>query len=267
LGKYKEEKVMGDISASNVIESYKNMVKELGKSLDPGHKAAVVYGGYMGKSYHTHEILKSIGLDACYPEVVLPYNNLRKDWIYNMIKSSKRNLPLIIFDSYWFPYTSCKKEIPEYNELIKSISENKFGFTISDPCKYGNEIIPEGFFEIKSNLIFLIGYSLPDDLINIMPSFDFNFNGRQLLTYIRENIDTIFPELDILTHEMRLEMLDILNIAYEKGVYETFDFKWIKNAFFERYAFENGKKENKTLEDFYKDFEAYLSLIKEGKIK
>jgi hypothetical protein len=258
---------MDDISASSVIENYKNIVKELGKSPNPGHKAAVVYGGYMGKSYHTHEALKNLGLETCYPEVIFPYNNLRKDWIYNMIKSSKKGLPLIIFDSYWFPYTSCKKKVPEYNELVKSISEEKFGFTISKPCKYENEIIPEGFFEIKSNLIFLIGYSVPNDLINIMPSFDFNFCGKQLLAYIRENIDTIFPELDILTHEVRLEMLDILNVAYEKGVYEIFDFKWIKDAFFERSVFENRKKENETLEDFYKDFVLHLNLIKEGKIK
>lgn len=264
---------MDDISVNNVIEKYKKMVKDLGKDPNPGHKAVVVYGGYMGKSYHTYEALKDIGLEECYPEGAFPYNNLQKDWIYNIIMESRKHLPIIILDSYWFPYTSCKEKVPEYNELVKSISNGKFGFILSKPYRYvngithDNEIIPEGFFEIKSNLIFLVGYSLPNDLIDIIPSFNFNFNGTQLLMYIRENIDTIFPELDILTHEARLEMVDILSMAYEKGIYETFDFKWIKDAFAERYIFEKKRKDGESIEEFYKDFAQKLNLIKNGQIK
>jgi hypothetical protein len=264
---------MNEQSVNSIIENYKSKVKELGKDPSPGHNAIVVYGGYMGKSYHTLSVLNEIGLDKCYPDVSFPYNDLRKDWIHNIIQDSIRGLPIIILDSYWFPYVSCKEKVPEFVELIKSIPEDKFGFTLNEPYKYinratqKNEVLTKGFFEIKSNLIFLVGYTVPKDLIDIMPSFNFNFDGKQLLVYIRENVDTIFPKLDNLTHEIRLETVDLLDVAYEKGVYETFDFKWIKDAFEHRYIFEKRKKTGETSEDFNKDYGLTLRKIKDGRIK
>jgi len=239
---------MNENSVNNIINNYKNKLKELAKDPSPGQNAIVVYGGHMGKSYHTLSVLNDIGLEKCYPES--PYLNLkiRKNWIQTIIKESKKGLPIIILDSFWFSYMSCKKKVPEFVELIKSIPEKKFGFTLHKPFKYFNsdtqrtELIPEGFFEIKSNLIFIVDYSVPKDLIDIMPSFNFNFDGKQLLAYIRENIDTIFPKLDNLTHEIKLEIVDLLDMAYEKGTYETFDFKWITDAFEQRYIFEKRKK-------------------------
>jgi len=260
-------------SVNDIINNYKNKVKELGKDHSPGHNAIVVYGGYMGKSYHTLSALNDIGLDKCYPDISFPYNDFQKNWIFNIIRDSKKRLPIIILDSYQFSYISCKEKVPEFIELIQSISKGKFGFTLSEPYKYFNrdteetEVISEGFFEIKSNLIFLVGYTVPKELIDIIPSFNFNFDGKQLLVYIRENIDTIFPKLDNLTHEMKLEIVDLLDIAYEKGTYETFDFKWITDAFIHRSSFEKSKMTGDTSEDFYKEYTSMLRLVKDGKIK
>jgi len=267
----KNQNLTNDQSVNTIINNYKNKVKELAKDPNPGKKAIVVYGGYMGKSYQTLSVLNEIGLDNCYPETPLYlYNVIRKDWIQNIIKDSKKGLPILILDSYWYPYTSCKKKVPEFIELIKSISKGKFGFTLHKPFKYYNrdtkkfEIIPEGFFEIKSNLIFLVRNPVPKELINIMQSFNFNFDGKQLLVYIRENIDTLFPKLENLTHEMKLEVVDLLDMAYENGVYETFDFKWITGAFVHRSNFEKRKKPGETSEQFYKDHGETLISIKEG---
>ena len=264
---------MNEHSVDTIINNYKNKVKEMAKDPNPGQNAIVVYGGYMGKSYHTLSVLNDIGLDKCYPDSPYLYNNIRKGWIQNIIQDSKKRVPIIILDSYWFPYMSCKKKVPEFVELLQSISKGKFGFTLHKPFKYFNidtqkiEVIPEGFFDIKSNLIFLVGYYVPNDLIDIMPSFNFNFDGKQLLLYIRENIDTIFPNFDNLTHEIKLEIVDLLDMAYENGVYETFDFKWIKDAFENRCIFEERKKSGETSEVFYKDYGLRLRLIKDGKIK
>jgi hypothetical protein len=256
-------------SASSVIENYKNKVKELGKDPNPGHKAIVVYGGYMGKSYHTYAALDEIKLYECYPEVTTPYIK-RKGWVDHVINNAKKNLPLLVIDSYMFPYSTCKREFVEYNELVKSIPESKFGFYLSQPYKLENETIPEGFFEIKSNLVFIVGYSIPDDLIDVMPSYNFNFDGSQLLSYLRENIDTIYPKLDILTHEMRIEMVDLLSKAYEDGVYDScghFDFQWINDAFHDRYFFETKRKSGESSDMFFKDYAERLSLIKDGSRK
>jgi hypothetical protein len=100
-----------------------------------------------------------------------------------------------------------------------------------------------------------------------MPSFNFYFDGKQLLVYIREYIDTIFPKLYNLTHEIRLEIVDLLDMAYEKGVYETFDFKWIADIFEQRAIFEKRKKTGDTSKEFYRDYELTLRLIRDGKIK
>ena len=265
---------MGDLSVKSIIEDYKKAVKELSQDPDPGKKAIVVYGGYMGKTFQTHSALNEIDHDEYYLDVSFPYNKVRKDWIHNIIKSSRLNNPVIILDSYWFSYQTCKKEIPEFNELIDSIPSGKFGFTLSETFSFYNNdskekketLPPCSFIEIKSNLIFLIGYSTPDDLISIMPSFNFNFEGKQLLSYIRENIETIFPECDNLSINDRLEMVDLLNEALEIGVYKELDFKWIQDAFWERKIFEQRKKEDQTKEDFLKDFARHLKSIKNGRI-
>ena len=246
---------MADISAKKVIEDYKEAVKELAKDTNPGHKAIVVYGGYMGKSFHTHNILHEIGLDDCYTNDILVYNKNRKDWIYNIINNNRKNLPLIVIDTYMFTYASCKKSIPEYKELVKSIPTGKFGFTLSKPFIYSNSTdnvdytIPAGFYEITSNLVFLVGYAIPKDLIAIMPSFNFGFDVKQLLTYIRESIDTIFPDFNNLSHDDRIELVDFLIMAYEKGAYSKLDFKGITNAFYKRYSFEIKKNENNNTKD------------------
>jgi len=264
---------MVETSVGTVIENYKNMVKELGRDPNPGHKAIAVYGGYMGKTFHTKAALNDIGLDECYLQPAFPYEDIRKNWIFNVKNEINKRNPIIILDSYWFPYMSCKEKIPEYNELIASISHDKFGFTLSKPNKYfgedtdKDETIPADFYEIKSNLIFIVGYSVPNDLINIMPSFNFNFEGKQLLAYLRDNVDTIFPKLDLLTHEIRLEMIDLLSNAYEKGIYETFDFKWIKDAFHNRCIFEKKQMDGDAKDNFYEEFSRHLRLIKDKKIQ
>jgi len=246
---------MDVISAKKIIENYKEAVKELGKDTNPGHKAIVVYSGYMGKSFHTHNILHEIGLDDCYTNDILLYNKHRKDWIYNIINNNRKKLPLIIIDTYIFTYVSCKKNIPEYKELVKSIPTGKFGFTLSKPYVYSyltdnvEYTIPAGFYEITSNLVFLVGYTIPKDLIAVMPSYNFDFSVKQLLDYIRECIDTIFPEYDNLTHYDRLELVDFLTRAYEQGTYNMLDFKGITTAFFERNLYEIKKKDNTATED------------------
>ena len=178
-----------------------------------------------------------------------------------------------MFDSYIYPYKTWLGKVPEFKELIKSIPEGKFGFTLNKPYKYNNmdtkkdEIIPEGFFEIKANLVFLVRDTTPKELIDIIPSFNFNFEGKQLLDYLRENADTIFPDFDNLSHEMRLETIDILSMAYDNNVYETLDFKWIKDAFCERSYFEATRTENDSTEDFYKKYARRLGAIKHKQIQ
>jgi len=263
---------MNQNQVSTVIENYKNKVKELGNDPNPGHKAIVVYGGYMGKTFQTHAALNDIGLEDCYPNLAFPYKDIRDNWIYNIVSNNIRKR-IIILDSYKFPYISCKEEIPEYNELITSISQDKFGFSISKPFKYvnpdndKNEVIPVGFYKIKSNLIFIIGHTIPNDLISIMPSYNFNFEGKQLLEYLRDNVDTIFPDFDILTHEVRLELIDLLGEAYEIGTYEELNFKWIEHAFNARCIYEEEKKKGKTTEEFNKTYARKLALIKDKKIQ
>ena len=260
------------MSVGEIIDSYKKAVIKLAKDKKTGHKAIVVYGGYMGKSYHTLSALKEAGFEECYSRTVLMYEKARKDWVYNTISEAKKGNPIIMFDSYIYPYKTWLGKVPEFKELIKTIPEKKFGFTLNKPYKYynldtkKNEIIPEGFFEIKANLVFLVGYTTPKELIDIMPSFNFNFEGKQLLDYLRENADTIFPDLDNLTHEIRLETIDILSMAYDSNVYETLDFKWIKDAFRERQIFEEERVKNDNTEDFYKEYGRKLGAIKQKKI-
>ena len=74
-----------------------------------------------------------------------------------------------------------------------------------------------------------------------MPSFNFNFTNEQLLLYIRENVDSLFPELNILTHEIRLEIVDSLTSVCEKHTIENLHFGLIRDAFGERYIFEKRK--------------------------
>ena len=249
---------MSEFSASTIIDNYKNKVKELVQDPNPGHKAIVVYGGYMGKTYNTHIALKEIGCDEYYPNSPSElYHKIRKDWVFNMVRNAQKGFPVLILDSFHFPHSSCKKKVPEYKELIKSISEDKFGFNLSKSIKVKlthistdnketTDLISaqEGFFKIKSNLIFLVGYSEPKDLINIMPSFNFNFTNEQLLLYIRENVDSIFPELDFLTHENRLEIVDSLTSACEKHLIENLNFGLIRDAFGKKYIQEKKSRDN-----------------------
>jgi hypothetical protein len=168
---------------------------------------------------------------------------------------SKPNIALIVIDTYIFTYASCKKSFPEYKELVKSIPEGKFGFTLSKPFLYSDPTdhkeytIPAGFYEINSNLVFLVGYATPKDLVKIMPSFNFDFSVKQLLDYLRECVDTIFPEFDILTHDDRLELIDFLTMAHEQGAYNTLDFKRIGIAFSDRAYYEEMKKDNTSAKD------------------
>jgi hypothetical protein len=246
---------MADISAKKVIEDYKEAVKELGKDPNPGHKAIVVYGGFMGKSFHTYNSLHEIGLDDCYDTDIYMYNKPRKDWVYSIICNNRKKRPLIVIDSYKFSYYSCKKSVPEYKELVKSIPTGKFGFTLSKPYIFQDlsdktdYTIPAGFYEITSNLVFLIGYAIPKDLIAVMPSFNFNFDVKQLLAYIRETIDTFLPEYGDLSHDDRLALVDFLAFAYEQGAYDKLDLKGIRSAFFERNLFETEKKDNSNTKD------------------
>jgi len=266
---------MKNLSVGTVIENYKNSVKELAQDSNPGNKAIVVYGGYMGKSLHTLAALKEIGMDEYYPDSpAFPYNDIQKDWLNYVINYALEAKPVLILDSYWFAHKSCIEKIPEYVELVKSIPTGKIGFTLSKNFVYidsfsnkKNKIKAGCFFEIKSNLIFLVGYSTPVDLIEIMPSFNFDFDGNQLLSYIRENIETIFPEEENITLEDQLEMVDLLSEAYKIGVYKSLDFKWIEDAFSRRISFERRKKDGETKEDFLKDFAFHLYMIKNGKIK
>jgi hypothetical protein len=263
---------MSEVTASAIIDNYKKSIKELCKDSNPGHKAIVVYGGYMGKSFHTLSALKEIGLEEYYPSASLPYNNIQKDFVFNLIREAGKFQQLIILDSYMFPYETCKEKVPEYNELISSLTSDRFGFNLKKPFNYSDkdnktkEIIPEGFFEIKSNFVFLVGYSEPKELIDIIPSFNFNFTSNQLLDYVKDNIDTVFFEYDNLTKEMKLETLELVKEACEIGVYDTLDYKWIKDAFGERLLFEK-KKENDNSLDFKKEFAKHLGLIKNKIIK
>jgi len=246
-------------TVKSVINNYIKMVKELGKDPDPGHKAVVVYGGYMGKTHQTHKALEG-KLSECYHPVAHPYKSIRKNWVYNIINDSMKGWPIIVLDTYMFPYQSLKKSVPEYTELVTSIPKGTFGFTLSKPYKYTNtlekkiETIPAGFFEIKSNLIFLIGYSVPNELISILPSFNFDFEVEPFLEYIRSNVDTIFPELDDLTHEIRLELVDALLMAYEKGLFRKINFNGIWEIFRDRGFYEKMKKEGKETRDFTESF-------------
>ena len=264
---------MTEKSVGEIIDCYKKAIIELAKDKKPGRKAIVVYGGYMGKSYQTLTALKEAGYEECYSRTILMYGKARKDWVYNTITEAKKRNPIIMFDSYIYPYTTWLKKVPEFKELLKTMPEKKFGFTNNKPYKYYNmdtkkdEIIPEGFFEIKSNLIFLVRHENPKELIDIMPSFNFNFEGRKLIDYLRENADTIFPDHDNLTHEMRLETIDILSMAYDNNVYETLDFKWIKDAFNARALFEERRKDNDSIKDFYKEYGDRLVSIKNKKIQ
>jgi len=259
---------MAEISVQKVIEDYKEAVKELGKDPNPGHKAIVVYGGYMGKTFHTHNALHEIGLDACYTNDILFYSKNRKDWIYNIINNNRKKLPLIVVDTYIFTYYSCKKSIPEYKELVKSIPTGKFGFTllkpytISDSTDDVEHTIPAGFYEITSNLVFLVGYAIPKDLIAIMPSFNFNFEVKQLLEYIRESIDTIFLDLDDMTHDDRLELVDFLTLAYEKGAFDKLDFKAITTSFYKRNSYAKEKKEKTATKDLDTVYNSIIYSIK-----
>ena len=111
-----------------------------------------------------------------------------------------------------------------------------------------------------------MGYTTPKELIDIMPSFDFNFEGKQLLDYLRENVDTMFFDYDNLTHEMRLETIDILSMAYDNNVYETLNFKWIQDAFSERSYFEEKRTNDDSTEDFLKKYTRRLGAIKNKQI-
>jgi len=262
---------MAEMSVGKIIDSYKKAVIKLAKDKKPGHKAIVVYGGYMGKSYHTLNALKEVGFEECYSQTLLVYNKARKDWVYNTISEARKGNPIIMFDSCIYPYKTWLGKVPEFKELIKTIPEGKFGFTLKKPYKYyidtkKYEIIPEGFFEIKANLIFLVGYTTPKEMIDIMPSFNFNFEGKQLLDYLRENVDTLFTDFDNLTHEIRLETIDILSMAYDNNVYETLDFKWIIDAFSARQIFEEKRTKNDNTEDFYKKYGRKLGAIKHKQI-
>jgi len=246
---------MANLSVKTVINEYKKMVKDLVKDPTPGHKAIVVYGGFMGKTFQTHEALKGKFSD-CYHQPSLPYKTIRKNWVHNLIKDSRKGLPVIVLDTYMFPYTELKKSVPEYKELVNSLSTGNFGFTLSKPYKYVDELenetkaIPAGFYEINSNLIFLVGYSVPKDLIDIIPSFNFDFEVKPFLTYIRANVDTIFPELTKLTHEVRLELVDHLLMAYENGQFKKITFGGIRDVFRERGFYEKMKKDGKETRDF-----------------
>jgi len=259
---------MADISAKKVIEDYKEAVKQLGKDPNPGHKAIVVYGGFMGKSFHTYNSLHEIGLDDCYDTDIYVYNKLRKDWVYSIISNNRKKRTLIVIDSYKFSYYSCKKSVPEYKELVKSIPTGKFGFTLSKPYIFHDftdktdYTIPAGFYEITSNLVFLIGYAIPKDLIAVMPSFNFDFEAKQVLTYLRENIDTILPEYSNIGHDDRLALVDFLELACEKGMCKKLDFKIIRNAFFDLNSFETEKKGNTTTKDINTVYKRIISDMK-----
>jgi len=264
----KGELSMADISVKKVIEDYKEAVKELGKDTNPGHKAIVVYGGFMGKSLHTYNSLHENGLDDCYTDELLMYHKNRKDWLYNIICKNRKKLPLIVLDSYIFTYYSCRKSIPEYKELVKSIPTGIFGFTLSKPYIFydsidkSESIIPAGFYEITSNLVFLVGYAIPKDLIAVMPSFNFDFEVKQVLTYLRESIDTIFSEYSNIEHDDRLALVDFLEQACEKVACKKLDFKIIRNAFFERNQFETEKKDNSSTKDINTVYKRIISDMK-----